>query len=553
VLECLSMEVNVLIGGPAGEGVGRTSHLLGKAIVEAGGFVFNYRDYPSLIRGGHNFNILKISDQPVSSHEWQVDLIVAFDQQTIDLHQKERKEKGIIIASSQFESSSLVGIDLAGILQKLEAKKVVGNNIFLGVIFKALSLSFESLRAVLKKEFKSSMVVLAAKAGYDLSVSPVAEFKFEKEKERFFLTGNEAIAAGALQGGLETYFAYPMTPATAVLGFLQKAQKETGVKAIQLENEIAVANAALGASFAGNVSMLGTSGGGLGLMAEALSLQGMSELPLVAYLSQRAGPSTGVPTYTSQGDLNFALNIGHGEFPRLVVAPGDVKEAYERTQEALYLAMKYRSLVILLGDKHLGENEYVADELKDLGLKSLPADRQGSQEDYSPYRITESGVSPFLPPGQGPISRATSYEHDEKGLTTEESEPTIKMNDKRFRKLKGIEKEVAGLNPVSYYGNGNGENLIVAWGSTKGAIIDALKDLPDWSFLQISWLSPFPCEAVLEKLKTARRVVLVENSATGQLANLISKEIQFKIKEKILKYDGRPFTVREIVKELKNG
>jgi len=545
------MEVNVLIGGPAGKGVGRTSHLLGKAILSAGGFTFNYRDYPSLIRGGHNFNILKISDTSVSSHEWEVDLIVALDQQTIDLHQKELREKGLILASSQLEGLSLTTIDLEEILEKLKAEEVVGNNVFLGAVFKALGLPFEPLQTVLKKEFKNSIAVSAAKAGYDLSVSPIVEFKFEKEKEKFFLTGNEAIAAGALQGGLETYFAYPMTPATAVLAFLQKAQEKTGVKAIQLENEIAVANAALGASFAGNVSMLGTSGGGLGLMAEALSLQGMSELPLVAYLSQRTGPGTGVPTYTSQGDLGFVLSIGHGEFPRLVVAPGDAKEACERTQEALYLAMKYRSLVILLGDKHLGESEYVADELKDLKLK-IESER-GDKDSYLPYQITESGVSPFLPPGQGPISRATSYEHDEKGLTTEESEPTVKMNDKRFRKLKGVEKEIAGLNPVSYYGNGNGENVIIAWGSTKGAIIDALKDLPGWSFLQISWLLPFPGEAVLEKLKAAKRVILVENSVTGQLAGLISKETQFKIKEKILKYDGRPFTAREIVKELKNG
>jgi len=271
-------------------------------------------------------------------------------------------------------------------------------------------------------------------------------------------------------------------------------------------------------------------------MSEALSLQGMSEVPLVVYLAQRPAPSTGVPTYTGQGDLKFALNAGHGEFPRVVIAPGDAEEAFQRTMEAFYLSYKYHVLSILISDKHLGESHFTHDEMK---FKAKPRRflvKPG--KNYKRYLITKSGISPRAVPGEG-IVRATSYEHDEYGYTTEEPREIEKMVEKRLRKWESLRKEVMRMEPVKVYGRGR--KLIVSWGSTKGAILDAIKGR-DYKFMQICYLSPFPSKEVLKELKRAKEVVLVENNATGLLADVIREQTGFEIKRKILKYDARPFT-----------
>src|SRR3989338_375372 len=293
------MEKTILIGGAAGLGSTVTSHLIGKAFCSLGYYVFNYRDYPSLIRGGHNFNILKVSSNPVYSHEYHYDFGVALD---------------VILTATE---------------------KVFDQNADL--IKKAVA---EGYRSGSQKE------------------------KLKISKPKYFISGTEAIGIGAVAAGLDVYLAYPMTPASPVLHFLAKRQLENNILVFQPENEIAVINAALGASFAGAKAMVGTSGGGFALMTEGLSLAAMTELPLVIYLGQRPAPATGLATHTAQGDLKFALNAGHGEFLRVVLAPGDAKEAAVRTQEAFYLTNKYRIPVILLGDKHLAESNYTFDEIE---------------------------------------------------------------------------------------------------------------------------------------------------------------------------------------------
>jgi len=380
----------------------------------------------------------------------------------------------------------------------------------------------------------------------------LAEKKEELDRvgePKYFISGNEAIGVGAIGAGIDIYIAYPMTPATPVLHFLAKRQIEHNMLVLQLENEIAVANAALGASFAGAKAMVGTSGGGFALMTEALSLAGMSELPLVVYLAQRTAPSTGVPTYTSQGDLKFALNAGHGEFPRIVVAPGDPQEAAIRTQEALYLSLKYRNLVIIISDKHLGESNFSFDEIKKSPTSTERFILKNPSQDYKSYKITDTGISPRAVPGEGPFVRATSYEHNEAGLTIENSEWTVRMNNKRFKKANSIAKEInANLNPVSVYGKG--ENLIISWGSTKGAILDALGHLNDFRFLQVSYISPFPKERVKEEIKKSKKIILVENNATGLLGDVIAEKTGVIIKNKVLKYDARPFTLEILAEQI---
>ena len=544
------MKKTILVGGKAGQGIGMTSALLGKIFTRGGFYVFNYKDYPSLIRGGHNFNILSISDTTVSSFEKKYDVIVALDQETIEKHKKGLKKNGFILGNKNLKHERLVSLDLEKILSGLDLPPIFGNNVLVGYLTNFFGFPFSLILKVAKKEFgeKAEIVAKSIKEAYKINLLRKEKLNI-KEKKRYFLSGNEAVALGAIAGGLDIYFAYPMTPATPVLHYLVRRQIKDNILVFQSENEIAAINAALGASFTGAKTMVGTSGGGFALMAEACSLQGMSEVPLVAYLAQRMGPSTGVPTYTAQGDLKFALDIGHGEFSKVVVAPGDAEESFLKTMEAFYLSQKYGVLTIILGDKHLGESNFTFDEFEKPGIEMEDFLIRKPSQSYKSYEFTKTGVSPRAVPGDGPVVRATGYEHDEEGITTEEGEEISLMVEKRRRKEKFLEKEIEGLKPVKVFGKG--ENLIIGWGSTKGAILDSLKELKNFRFLQVIYLKPFPKKDVEREIKKAKKVFLVENNSTGLLGKVIREETGILIKDRILKYDGRPFTPSEIVKKIK--
>ncbi|MEK9134761.1 MAG: 2-oxoacid:acceptor oxidoreductase family protein [Patescibacteria group bacterium] len=530
------MEKTILIGGKAGQGTAVTSHLIAKIFCHLGYYVFNYRDYPSLITGGHNFNVISISDKPISSHKDKFDIILALDQKTIDLHKKNLNKGGII-----FDGKGL--------------KPIFGNNVLIGKLFKYFGVDKSPIFKAFEEEFKekAEMAKTAIEEGYN-SIE-IKEKLVKNGKEKYLLSGNEGLSLGAIAAGMDIYIAYPMTPATSILSFLAKRQLEQNILVLQLENEIAVVDAAIGASFVGAKTMVGTSGGGFALMTESLSLAGMVELPLVIFLGQRTAPSTGVATYTGQGDLKFALNPGQGEFPRVVVAPGDAKEAIIRTQESFYLSSKYLAPIIILGDKHLSESSYSFDNIAKSSISNSRFILDKIPLNYKSYQITKTGVSPRLVPGQGPVVRANSYEHTDFGNTTENAEWIIKMNDKRQRKQESIAKETKKLNPVSIYGKGR--NLIIGWGSTKGAIIDALPKLKNFRFLQISYLMPFPKEEVLKEIKKslpagrqAKKIILVENNSTGLLGDVIAEQTGFIIKNKILRYDARPFTAEYLINEI---
>ena len=542
------MEKHILIGGEAGKGIAKTTLLISEIFTNAGYYVFNYREYQSLIKGGFNFNVLKISDKPVYSHNTTYDIIFALNQDIINRHEKDLKEDGFIIGDKNLKGKNIIGIDVQIILEKLGASAKLGNDVLIGALAKTIGLSVEPVVKAVKGAFKKKIDLLeeSIREGYNC-----VEQKIELDKPdgepKYFITGNEAISMGAIVSGIDMYIAYPITPATPVLHILASKQIDYDHMVIQPENEIAVACSALGASYAGANTMIGTSGAGFSLMAEALSLQGISEVPLVVYLSQRTGPATGVPTYNSQGDLKFAVNVGHGEFIHVVVAPGDAKECFYRTIEAFHLASKYRVLVIILGDKHVGESNYSFDDFEEPKIKPSRCITEPCN-DYKSYLITEDGVSPRSVPGQNAVVRATSYEHNEYGYTTEESEEVIKMNDKRFKKLEKLKEEINTLVPV--YLQGEGKKLIIGWGSTKGAIVDALKDLPDFRFLQVSYISPFPAEKVKREIENSNEVVLIENNATGLLGDIIAEQTGKIINKKILKYDGRPFTPGEIVERV---
>jgi len=501
------MRLNILIGGKAGQGINAVSGIVSSILARWGYFTFNYRDYPSLIRGGHNFNVLSVSDERVGSHESKIDGIVAMDENTISIHKSELKKGGFVIGFKEFES---LGRNL--------------NIALAGALIKVLGIDKNLLIEEVEKQFHSKEANDAAEKGYN---SEKDKFSLKKlNKKISIMTGSEGIAQGAINSGIDLYISYPMTPATPVLHELASRQEKNGFMVFQPENEIAVANAGLGASFAGAKVMIGSSGGGFDLMTEALSLQGQTEIPLVVYLASRPGPSTGLPTHTSQGDLDVALRAGHGEFPRVVVAPGDPIEAIEKTNEAFYLSEKFGCLSIILSDKHLAEGEFSFDN--------------------SPHKPLKIEVKRKVP-GEA-IVKANSYEHDEKGNTTEEIEIVNKNVEKRLKKYEEIKKECKKFEMFKIFGNKNSKNLIIAWGSTKCVILDAIKNL-DYKFLQVLYIKPLSDEIEAE-IKKAKKVIFIEQNVTGQLGRLIREKCGISIKNRILKYDGRPFTSDELKKEI---
>ncbi len=503
------MRLNILIGGKAGQGINKVSGIVSKILINQGYFTFNYRDYPSIIRGGHNFNVLSISDKNISSHESKIDIMIALDELTKQIHKNEIKKNGVIIDYKDFLKFGLnLNIALSGALTKV-----------LGIPLKIL---LSEVKRSLSSDNKQALI--AATTGYN---SQSNKYNFKKINNHLSLmSGSQAVAIGAINSKIDLYFAYPMTPATGVLHELAAKQLEHNFMTFQPEGEIAAVNMALGASFSGAKVMVGTSGGGFDLMSEGLSLQGISEIPLVVYLASRVGPGTGIPTYNMQGDLDIALRAGHGEFPRIVASPGDPLESIEITNELMYLSEKFRCLSILLSDKHVAESEFSTDKKHKRPLK---------------INITRKL------PGDS-IIKSSSYEQDDYGLTTESAEFAIKNGDARIEKYEQIRNGCKNFEMIKIHGKKDSKNLIIGWGSTKGAILDAIKG-EDFKFLQAIYLKPMS-DKIKNEIQKAKNVILVESNLTGQLGRLIREKTGISIKNRILKYDGRPFRSDELKKEL---
>jgi 2-oxoglutarate ferredoxin oxidoreductase subunit alpha len=360
------------------------------------------------------------------------------------------------------------------------------------------------------------------------------------------LTGNEAISAGAVRAGLKFYSAYPMTPASSILSYMAAAEKPFKLVVKHTEDEISAINMAIGASYAGARSMTGTSGGGFSLMVEGLGLAAMTETPLVVVEAQRPGPASGMATHSGQGDLEFIMHASPDEFPRVVIAPGDVNECFYHTIRAFNLAEKYQIPVLILTDKFLGESYWSTEEFDSQSVKIergqlLKEADLGNETGYRRYRITENGVSPRSRPGlKNGIFIASSYEHDEHGMEREEEAVRVAMHDKRFRKLEHIARDI---DQPAIAGNEDAEVTIVSWGSTKGPINEAMNILRKQgikaNYLQLIYISPFPAEAVKSILGKAKIIVDVENNKTGQLANIIREYTGMDVHHRILRYDGR--------------
>jgi 2-oxoglutarate ferredoxin oxidoreductase subunit alpha len=494
------MKTTILIGGKAGQGPNLLANLLSDTLIEDGYHVFNTRDYESVIRGGHNFNLVTFSDESVFSNESKIDILVCLDENTEKLHSKDLKKSGLVLKGSS------------------------ENMFYAGKLFKLFCLPFQTLDNQLKKLGKKYDENIAnAKKGYEDEKKSFCKLEKRKIKEIKLIGGSKGIADGAIESGIKFYYAYPMTPATPIL--FELAPRQLDVKdfhTIELESEIAVVMAGLGSASVGAKTMVGTSGGGFDLMTEGLSMACQAEIPLILYNASRPGPSTGVATYTGQGDLNMVLYSGHGESFRLVLVPGDPIECQEITNQAFYFSEKYKLPSIILSDKHLSESLYSMEGKPKLVKSENPTE----------------------------LIRYNSYEHNSTGEATENAEIIKQGFEKRIKKEKEIEKEANKFEMFKIYGKKDSKNLLVSYGSTKGAILDAIHNL-DIKFIQILYLSPFPQE-IEKEIKQAKKVLVVENNATSPFSDLIKQKICFSIeqKNKILKYDGRPFFSDELKQEI---
>ncbi|MBI4335352.1 MAG: 2-oxoacid:acceptor oxidoreductase family protein, partial [Candidatus Omnitrophica bacterium] len=455
-----------------------------------------------------------------------------------------------------------IGIPISKIIKEETATEIMRNTCIIGAFCRAAGIGWDVLDKAFRKEIGAliDLNLKVARRGYDavnerwgqfsVRTVPISKIEGLAREPLPMLTGSQAMGLGLVKAGLKTYIAYPMTPSSPLLHFLAEKADTFGLNVIHPESEIGVILMALGFSYMGQKVAVGTSGGGFCLMTEALSFAGQAELPIVIMMGQRPGPSTGLPTYSSQTDLHFVLNAGQGEFPRFIVAPGDAEEAYFWSAAALNISWKYQIPAIVLSDKNLGEGAFNFDisgagHIKEEG--PVLWDRKGQ---YKRYLAAETGVSPMaFAPDKDAVVKVNSYEHDEYGITTEDPAITTAMHDKRLGKVKHLLKELEGYETVGAYGDNNSPTAVLCWGSNKLVCREAAQSL-GLKVIQPILLSPFPVERFKAALSGVKKLICVESNATGQLARLI-KSYGFRVDETVLKYDGRPFTIDELEEKLK--
>lgn len=545
-------EFSVLIGGRAGEGINRASAVLNRMMARLGRSVYMYYDYPSLIRGGHNYAIVRSADHAVWTHRDRVDMVLALDRETVKRHHGRLNPGGVLLYdSSTVKEAEGVPVPLDEVLAAGSAPPITRNSGMIGAFCRVAGIPWSLVEEVFMREFDrhAEVNLRVARRAFDAVETQFRISRGDREPLPV-LTGNEAIALGLVRGGLDTYIAYPMTPTSSILHFLADFAERTNLSVVHPESEIAVILMALGAAYAGSRCAVGTSGGGFCLMTEGLSLAGMAEVPVVIVLGQRTGPSTGLPTYSCQTELLFARHAGQGEFPRLIVAPMDAGEAYRWSARALDFAWRFQVPAILLVDKTLCEGGYstaIDPEIEvgapDAGTSTPP------DEPYLRYRLTPTGVSPmWTVPAKGAVIKVNSYEHDESGTTTEDALVSASMQAKRREKARTLQRALDGFEPVAVSGPDDSHVGVVTWGSTGGAVLEATDGLP-LRVIRPVVLEPFPVEAFRAAVEGLDRIIVVEQNWTGQLEQLLRVN-GFEIDTRVQQYDGRPFTVEDLASRL---
>jgi 2-oxoglutarate ferredoxin oxidoreductase subunit alpha len=567
----------ILIGGEAGEGIKSAGKIIAASLLKKSYNVFVYDEYPSLIRGGHNIVAVTYSKFPVYSTEKLIDILICLNRETFDKHKSNLKQGAIVIhdeedfeiTSQDLEQYSFEAVEIPGlrIIKTNSLHKITLNIINISAGLCVAGIEKDIIKEVIAEEFKDKPQLLASNfkamdEGYENAKeyfnikdnSKISEKLPPNSKNRFLLSGNEALSFGAIKSGLQFYAAYPMTPASTILDFMIAHQRDFNIAVKQAEDEIAAINMTIGAGFAGARAMVGTSGGGFSLMVEGLGLAAITETPITIILSQRPGPATGMPTWTGQSDLLFVLNASQDEFPRIILTPTDIEECFEFAFLALNLADKYQVPVFVLIDKYLSESLSILELDKSkkykinrgLLLSSRVLDRI---DNYQRFELTPNGISPRSIPGQeNGIFLANSDESDTKGFTTEEADMRISKVEKRMKKLSGVRED---LPQIDYYGDFKSKLGFITWGSPKGAILEAMRRLQSIGvhskLLALNYVEPFAKEEVEKFIKTTNQIAIIETNHSSQLGKLITMNTGFEIQKKFLKYDGRPIFPEEIM------
>ncbi|KAF0820458.1 MULTISPECIES: 2-oxoacid:acceptor oxidoreductase subunit alpha [unclassified Cytobacillus] len=562
------------VGGQQGEGIESTGEIFSIALNRLGYYLYGYRHFSSRIKGGHTNNKIRVSTSQIRSISDDLDILVAFDQETIDLNYKELHDKGIMIADAKFDpkqpedtNAALYAVPFTEIATEL-GTSLMKNMVAVGATCAVLNLDIKVFEEVVQEIFgrKGQQVVdknmEAIQAGFDFMKEKLSDdvelMELEKADglKRLFMIGNDAIALGALAGGCRFMAAYPITPASEIMEYLIKKLPALGGSVIQTEDEIAAVTMAIGANYAGVRSLTASAGPGLSLKMEAIGLSGITETPLVIVDTQRGGPSTGLPTKQEQSDLMAMIYGTHGEIPKIVLAPSTVQEAFYDTAEAFNLAEEYQCPVIVLSDLQLSLGKQTVEPLDfskveirrgKLVTEELPEIENKGY--FKRFEVTEDGVSPRVIPGmKNGIHHVTGVEHDETGKPSESAANRNAQMDKRFRKIENIKFNT----PVHQNApHEEADLLIVGFNSTRGAIEEAMSRLEQdgikVNHAQVRLIHPFPTDELLPLVKTAKKIAVVENNATGQLANIMKMNVGHAEKVyKLLKYDGNPFLPHEI-------
>lgn len=559
-----SNRLAVKFGGASGQGINTAGRMLTQSINRTGLYTFSTREYPSLIKGGIASYQVDVSNKEIFSSKRKYQILCTMSEASFHKYLLNLSENGVIIHDGeemeltpeeeihiQKNNLHIVYLHSEKIALENGGTEIMGNAVLLGFIWKLLKqdpqiLVEEVLEMLSEKDIDTEAETKCLLAGYNHplyreELSHGIQLPTSAETHRSLLiTGNEAIALGALAAGMRAFYGYPMTPATSIFKFLGDTAHQSKIVIKQAENEITAALMSMGSMYMGTRALTATSGGGFDLMIETISCCGMSETPLVVVLAQRIGSGTGVPTWTGSGDLYTAVKGGHGDFPRCVISVSDATSCFSLIQKAFNIADKFQLPVILLSEKQIAESIY--------SVEKLPKVEKIDRNVVSPskrYEITDSGISPRWIPTKGlqPYIH-TSDEHTEDGHSTEEEVEVKAMSDKRLRKVTSLKNEIP---EPTLYGNPNSDIVFVGYGSTKNALLDTIQLNENISYLHFDYIYPLKADKVQHLLNDGKRVILLENNQEGQFGKLITEETGIKLKEQYLKYDGRAFSIDDIL------
>lgn len=552
--------ITIVLSGEAGQGLQTVEEFLVESLTYET-YVFSSKEVMSRVRGGNNSVEIRISNHPIQALRYSIDYLFLFNNHSLERLVPRLHGKTQIIGEASFLTDEQKKQFNFTDMNFIEIAKQAGNRMYFnvamfgfisGLLNSSKSFAHQTItkRFIRKGEDVVSGNIQAFDLGYELAQGSPIKLNF-KPNDNFkplkVMTGNDVLSIGALAGGVNYLAAYPMSPGTTLMQLLEAKTNEFGVLVEQAEDEIAALNMVIGAWYAGARALTTTSGGGFALMTEAVSLAGITENPAVIHVAQRPGPATGLPTRTEQADLNLVLYAGHGEFPRIIFAPGKLATGVELMARAFHLADKYQVPVFMLSD------QYWLESLAQTDTIVLPRNYAQNHivettRDYKRYAFDASGISPRGIPGFGKgFVKVDSDEHDEEGLLTEFFDMRVRMHEKRLNKFNLMKEDL--LEPT-IEGNPDKKNLVIGWGSTYGVISEIVSDNPEFTHVHFEHIYPLP-DSIEDLLRNADKIIVVENNATGQFANLLQMTYGIKLNQRILKYNGEPFHVDELEQKLK--